>query len=77
MCVHCVQSHAEATLADRLLSLEARVEQIETQRNQADSSQSVQLKRYEARLSRQVTSVQSSFHQELQLLKQEYHKGSC
>ncbi|XP_047446796.1 protein FAM81B [Mugil cephalus] len=68
-------SHAESALAGRLLSLEARVEQIETQRNQADSSQSAQLKRYEARLSRQVTSVQSSFHQELQLLKQEYHKG--
>ncbi|XP_026199698.1 protein FAM81B [Anabas testudineus] len=66
---------AESRLADRLHALEARLEHSETQRDQADQTQADQLKRSETRLSKRMTSVENSFHQELQLLKQEYHKG--
>lgn len=58
-------------MADRLLALEARVEK----QNQADHSWHDQLKRSEDKLSRRITSVENSLHQELQLLKQQYHKG--
>ncbi|XP_071338741.1 protein FAM81B isoform X2 [Trachinotus anak] len=66
---------AECRLAERLCALEARVEQFETQQDQADQSQANQMKRSEAKLSKRMTSVENSLQQELQLLKQEYHKG--
>lgn len=75
VCALCVQLEAASKLADRLCALEARVEQFETQLDQADRSQADRLKRSETKLSKRVTSVESSLHQELQLLKQEYHKG--
>lgn len=71
----CVQTEVESRLAGRLQGLEACVEQLETQRDQADRSQTYQLKRSETKLSKRMTSVENSFHQKLQLLKQEYHKG--
>ncbi|KAL7390934.1 hypothetical protein ABVT39_001545 [Epinephelus coioides] len=66
---------AESRLAVQLRALEARVEQIEAQRDQTDRSQADQLKRSETKLGKRLTSVESSLHRELQLLKQEYHKG--
>lgn len=71
----CVKSEAVSGLADRLRALEAHVEQFETQWYQADRSQAEQLKRSETKLSKRMTSVESSLHRELQLLKQEYQKG--
>ena len=71
----CVQFEAESRLAVRLRALEARVEQFEAQQDQADLCQADQLKRSETKLGKRITSVESSLHQELQLLKQEYHKG--
>ncbi|GAA6221027.1 protein FAM81B isoform X1 [Lates japonicus] len=68
-------SEAESRLAEQLRALEACVEQFETQRDQAGQSQADQLKRSETKLSKRMTSVENSLHQELQLLKQEYHKG--
>ncbi|XP_036953092.1 protein FAM81B isoform X2 [Acanthopagrus latus] len=62
-------------LADRLGALEARVEQFETQLDRAGRSQADELKRSETKLSKRITSAQSSLDQELQLLKQDYHKG--
>lgn len=75
VCVFCVQSEAESRLAEQLRALEARVEQFETRRDQAGQSQADQLKRSETKISKRMTSVENSLHQELQLLKQEYHKG--
>ncbi|XP_035514945.1 protein FAM81B [Morone saxatilis] len=77
---HCTQQHdkmlkAASALADRLHALEARMEQFETQLDRANRSQGDQLKRSETKLSKRMTSVESNLHQELQLLKQEYHKG--
>ncbi|XP_028269735.1 protein FAM81B [Parambassis ranga] len=66
---------AETKLAARLHALEGCVEQFETRWNQSDRSPSDQLKRSEAKLSKRMTSVEISLHRELQLLKQEYHKG--
>ncbi|XP_039477020.1 protein FAM81B [Oreochromis aureus] len=66
---------AESRLADRLLALEARVEKFDIQQNQADRSRHDQLKRSEDKLSRRITLVENNLHQELQLLKQQYHKG--
>ncbi|XP_070689537.1 protein FAM81B [Pempheris klunzingeri] len=66
---------AASRSADRLRALEARVERFDTRWDQADRSQADQLKRSETRLSKRLTSVESRLHQELQLLKQEYHKG--
>ncbi|KAM4577692.1 uncharacterized protein fam81b [Odontesthes bonariensis] len=60
---------------DRLLALEVHLGQFEMDLNQADSSQSDQLKLSEAKVSRIMTSAENSLHQELQLLKQEYHIG--
>ena len=71
----CVQLEAESRLADRLRALEARVEQFETQRDQADHRRADQLKRSETKLGKRMSSMENSLHQELQLLKQEYHKG--
>ncbi|XP_044051201.1 protein FAM81B isoform X2 [Siniperca chuatsi] len=77
---HCTQQQdkmleSTSRLADRLRALVARVEQFETQRDQANRSQADQLKRSETKLSKRMTSMESSLHQELQLLKQENHKG--
>ncbi|TMS03615.1 Protein FAM81B, partial [Larimichthys crocea] len=66
---------ASSRSADRLRALEARVEQFEIQLDQANRSQADHLKRSETKLSKRMTSVESSLHQELQLLKQECHKG--
>lgn len=71
----CVQLEVESRLSDRLCALEARVEQFETQRDQVNRRQADQLKRSEAKLGKRMSSVENSLHQELQLLKQEYHKG--
>ncbi|XP_031705224.1 protein FAM81B [Anarrhichthys ocellatus] len=60
---------AESRSAVRLSAPEARVEQFEAQRGQTNRRQADQLK-----LGRRETSVESSLRQELQLLKQEYHK---
>ncbi|KAM9360646.1 protein FAM81B [Symphorus nematophorus] len=68
-------SEAVSKLAERLRALEARVEQFETQLDRAERSQADQLKCCETKLSKRMTSVESGLHQELQLLKQEYHKG--
>lgn len=75
MFVFCMQLEASSRLAERLRALEARMEQFETQLDQANCSQADQLKRSEAKLSKRMTSVESSLHQELQLLKQACHKG--
>ncbi|XP_070761261.1 protein FAM81B [Enoplosus armatus] len=77
---HCTQQRdkmleAASRSADRLCALVVRVEQFETQREQADRSRADQLKRSETKLGERMTSVETSLHQELQLLKQEYHKG--
>ncbi|XP_075961088.1 protein FAM81B [Anarhichas minor] len=61
---------AESRSAVRLSAPEARVEQFEAQRGHTNRRQAGQLK-----LGRRETSVESSLRQELQLLKQEYHKG--
>ncbi|XP_054467714.1 protein FAM81B [Anoplopoma fimbria] len=66
---------AESRLAVRLRALDARVEQFEAQRDQTACIQADQLKRSESKLVKRVTSVESSLRHELQLLKQEYHKG--
>ncbi|XP_040010645.1 protein FAM81B [Xiphias gladius] len=73
--LHDKMTEVESRLAGRLQGLEACVEQLETQRDQADRSQTYQLKRSETKLSKRMTSVENGFHQKLQLLKQEYHKG--
>ncbi|XP_058491886.1 protein FAM81B [Solea solea] len=59
---------AESRLSGQLFALEVRVDQAE--RSQAD-----RLKRSENKLGLRMSSVESGLHQELQLLKQEYHKG--
>ncbi|XP_035496103.1 protein FAM81B isoform X2 [Scophthalmus maximus] len=61
---------AESRLAAQLRALEARAE-----RDRADRSQADQLKRSETKLSKRMSSLESSLHRELQLLKQEYDKG--
>ncbi|XP_035854973.1 protein FAM81B [Sander lucioperca] len=66
---------AESRLAVQLRALEARVEQFEAQREQSKRSQAEQLKRSETKLTKRMTLGESGLHQELQLLKQEYHKG--
>ncbi|XP_030273075.1 protein FAM81B isoform X2 [Sparus aurata] len=66
---------AASRLADRLGALEARVEKFETQLDRAGRSQADELKRSETKLNKRITSAQSSLDQELQLLKQDYHKG--
>ncbi|XP_063752811.1 protein FAM81B [Eleginops maclovinus] len=65
----------ESRLAAQVRALEAQVEQFEAQQDHADRRQSDHLKHSETKLSKRMTSVESSLHQELQLLKQEYHKG--
>lgn len=75
LCALCAQLEAASGLNDRLRALEARVVQLETQLQQVDRSQADQLKRSDTKLSKRMTSVESGLHQELQLLKQEYHKG--
>lgn len=75
LCVFRVQLEAASRLADRLGALEARVEKFETQLDRAGRSQADELKRSETKLSKRITSAQSSLDQELQLLKQDYHKG--
>lgn len=75
LCVFRVQLEAASRLADRLGALEARVEQFETQLGRAGRSQADELKRTETKVSKRITSAQSSLEQELQLLKQDYHKG--
>lgn len=70
-----VQLEAASRLADRLGALEARVEKFETQLDRAGRSQADELKRSETKLNKRITSAQSSLDQELQLLKQDYHKG--
>ena len=75
MCAFCVQFEVASRLADRLGALEARVKQFETQLDRAGRSQADELKRSETKLSKRITSAQSSLDQELQLLKQDYHKG--
>ncbi|KAG7490000.1 hypothetical protein JOB18_025806 [Solea senegalensis] len=59
---------AESRLSGQLFALEVRVDQ-------AEQSQADRLKRSENKLGRRMSSVESGLHQELQLLKQEYHKG--
>ncbi|KAM6943986.1 LOW QUALITY PROTEIN: protein FAM81B [Lycodopsis pacificus] len=66
---------AESRSAVRLSALEARVEQFEAQRGQTNRRQADQLKRSETKLGKRETSAESSLRHELQLLKQEYHKG--
>uniref|UniRef100_A0A672JNA0 Family with sequence similarity 81 member B n=1 Tax=Salarias fasciatus TaxID=181472 RepID=A0A672JNA0_SALFA len=61
---------AESRLSERVLALEGRVERCEGRRSQTD-----ELKHCEAKLSRRMTSVENGVHQQLQLLKQEYHTG--
>ncbi|XP_042344597.1 protein FAM81B [Plectropomus leopardus] len=73
--LHGKMLEAESRLAVQLRALEVRMEQSEAQRDQTDHSQADQLKRSETKLSKRMTSVESSLHRELQLLKQEYHKG--
>ncbi|XP_026176878.1 protein FAM81B [Mastacembelus armatus] len=68
-------SETETRLADQLGALEARLERYVTQKNQADRNQAYRLKDSEARLGKRMASVENNLHQELQLLKQEYHKG--
>lgn len=75
LCVFLVQLEAASRLADRLGALEARVEKFETQLDRAGRSQADELKRSETKLNKRITSAQSSLDQELQLLKQDYHKG--
>lgn len=75
LCVFRVQLEAASRLADRLGALEARVEKFETQLDRAGRSQADELKRSETKLNKRITSAQSSLDQELQLLKQDYHKG--
>ncbi|XP_041793940.1 protein FAM81B [Chelmon rostratus] len=77
---HCSQQQdktleAASRLAGQLRALEARVVQLEAQLHQADRSRADQLKRSETELGKRMTSVERGLHQELQLLKQEYHKG--
>ncbi|KAM7416513.1 hypothetical protein PAMA_018528 [Pampus argenteus] len=66
---------AESRLADGLRALEARVEQFETQQDRSDHRQADQLKRSQTELGKRMSSVENSLHQELQLLKHDYHKG--
>lgn len=75
LCVFLVQLEAASRLADRLGALEARVEKFETQLDRAGRSLADELKRSETKLNKRITSAQSSLDQELQLLKQDYHKG--
>ncbi|XP_060893951.1 protein FAM81B [Labrus mixtus] len=77
---HCTQQQdkmreSASRLCDRLRALEARVDLCETQKDQIHQRQAEQMKRCENVLSKRMTSVESGLHQELQLLKQEYHKG--
>ncbi|KAM7019102.1 protein FAM81B [Tautogolabrus adspersus] len=62
-------------LSERLRALEARVDLCLAQKEQIHQRQADQMKRCETVLSKRMTSVESGLHQELQLLKQEYHKG--
>lgn len=72
----CVQLQAESRLVERLHALEVRVERFETKWDQTDHHrQADQLKRSETKLGKRISSVENSLHRELQLLKQEYHKG--
>ncbi|CAK6950135.1 protein FAM81B [Scomber scombrus] len=73
--LHDTMLQAESRLVERLHALEARVEQFETQWDKTDHRQADQLKRSETKLGKRMSSVENSLHRELQLLKQEYHKG--
>ncbi|KAM4616823.1 protein FAM81B [Polymixia lowei] len=72
---------AESRIMERLCVLEARVERSEAHQDQADHSQADQRKRLETKLSGRISSLEKSLHQEsglrqeLQLVKQDYHKG--
>ncbi|KAM3611642.1 uncharacterized protein V6R79_021973 [Siganus canaliculatus] len=66
---------AMSTFGERLRALEARAEQFGTQLDQAYHFQAEQLNRSETKLSKRLGSVESILHQQLQLLKQEYHKA--
>ncbi|XP_029018219.1 protein FAM81B [Betta splendens] len=68
-------SEAESTLGEQLRGLDARLQNSEAQRQQAERSQEDRVRRHETRLSKRMASVETSLRQELQLLKQEYHKG--
>ncbi|XP_053181537.1 protein FAM81B [Scomber japonicus] len=76
--LHDTMLQAESRLVERLHALEARVERFETQLDKTDhhqADQADQLKRSETKLGKRISSVENSLHRELQLLKQEYHKG--
>ncbi|XP_067376837.1 protein FAM81B isoform X1 [Channa argus] len=66
---------AQSRLSDRLQALEVQLMHLESQKDQADRIRADQLKCNETRVSKKMTSVENSLHRELQLLKQEYHKG--
>ncbi|XP_068166930.1 protein FAM81B [Antennarius striatus] len=61
--------------SDRMHALEARVEKFETQLKKAERCQAGDLKHSDARLAQRMSSVENGLHEEMQLLKQEYHKG--
>ncbi|XP_056276019.1 protein FAM81A [Pseudoliparis swirei] len=66
---------ADSRSAARLRALEARVEQLEARRDQTHRSRAERPKRSGPTLGDRETSAESSLRCELQLLKQEYHKG--
>ncbi|XP_024909213.1 protein FAM81B [Cynoglossus semilaevis] len=59
---------AQCRFSGQFLALDARLEQ-------ADQNNAKQIKKHEYNLGRRMKSVENSLGEELQLLKQEYHKG--
>lgn len=64
----CLQVEAQCRFSGQFLALDARLEQ-------ADQNNAKQIKKHEYNLGRRMKSVENSLGEELQLLKQEYHKG--
>ncbi|XP_074526849.1 protein FAM81B [Halichoeres trimaculatus] len=75
LCTQQQDKMSSSGLADRLCALETRMKQCETQLELTCCSHTDQLKLSETKLRKRITSVENGLHQELQLLKQEYHKG--
>ncbi|KAM6965417.1 protein FAM81B [Aplochiton taeniatus] len=66
---------AEIKLLEQLRTMEARVEQTEGQLEKASRGHGDRLRRSENKLASRINSVEASFRQELQLMKQDYQEG--
>ena len=70
-----LQKETQCQLFERLHALESRLGQWEARYDSSLSGWADQLKRMETKLSQRLSSLEHSLRHELQLLKQNYHRG--